>query len=150
MESCRHTMYADAIWNLILYIWPLLALLLSSFVYCSQWLVNYSISGDIIPCMFLLTGVSFRTNGWNKLPWTSIIFDLHIKFWVLRKSVPGLTLNVRGPSYFGLTRSISWLLMPCVLTSPGHQQPWYWLCGINTSWSYLGKDFKYMYHINVR
>ena len=35
-----------------------------------------------------------------------------------------LTLNVRGPSYLGLTRSISWLLMPWLLTSPGHQQPW--------------------------
>ena len=41
-----------------------------------------------------------------------------------------LTLNVRGPSYLGLTRSISWLLMPWLLTSPGHQQPWYWLCRI--------------------
>ena len=43
-----------------------------------------------------------------------------------------LTLNVRGPIYLGLTRSISWLL-----TSPGHQQPWYWLCRICRSWSYL-------------
>ena len=41
-----------------------------------------------------------------------------------------LTLNVRGPSYLGLTRSISWMLMPWLLTSPGHQQPWYWLCRI--------------------
>ena len=32
-----------------------------------------------------------------------------------------LTLNVRGPSYLGLTRSISRLLMPWLLTSPGHQ-----------------------------
>ena len=60
-----------------------------------------------------------------------------------------LTLNVRGPSYLGLTRSISWLLMPWLLTSPGHQQPWYWLCRICTSWSYWRKDFKYMCHINV-
>ena len=35
----------------------------------------------------------------------------------------GLALNVPGPSYLGLTRSISWLLMPWLLTSPGHQQP---------------------------
>ena len=28
------------------------------------------------------------------------------------------------------TRSISWLLMPWLLTSPGHQQPWYWLCRV--------------------
>ena len=38
-----------------------------------------------------------------------------------------LTLKVRGPSYLGFTRSISWLLMPWLLTLPGHQQPWYWL-----------------------
>ena len=34
-----------------------------------------------------------------------------------------LALNVRGPSYPGLTRSISWLLMPWLLVSPGHHQP---------------------------
>ena len=60
-----------------------------------------------------------------------------------------LTLNVRGPSYLGLTRSISWLLMPWLLTAPGHQQPWYWLCRLCMSWSYLRKDFKYLCHINV-
>ena len=36
-----------------------------------------------------------------------------------------LTLNVRVPSYLGLTRSISWLLMPWLLMSRAHQQPWY-------------------------
>ena len=60
-----------------------------------------------------------------------------------------LTLDVRGPSYLGLTRSISWLLMPWLLPSPEHQQPWYWLCRICKSWSYLIKDFKYLCHINV-
>ena len=60
-----------------------------------------------------------------------------------------LTLNVRGPSYLGLTRSISWLLMPWLLTSPGHQQPWYWLCIIGRFVSYLRKDFNYLRRINV-
>ena len=60
-----------------------------------------------------------------------------------------LTLNVRRPSYLGLTRSISWLLMPWLLTSLGHQQLWYWLYRICRSFSYLRKDFKYPYHINV-
>ena len=60
-----------------------------------------------------------------------------------------LTLSMRGPSYLGLTRSISWLLMPWVLMSPGHQQPWYWLYRICTSFSYLRKDFKYLCQINV-
>ena len=60
-----------------------------------------------------------------------------------------LTLNVRGPGFLGLTRSISWLLMPWLLTSPGHQQPWYWLCKICRCWSYLKKVFKYLCQINV-
>ena len=50
-----------------------------------------------------------------------------------------LTLNLWGPSYLGLTRSLSWLLMPWLLTSPGHQQPWYWLCRIGKSLSYCGR-----------
>ena len=60
-----------------------------------------------------------------------------------------LTLNLRGPSYFGLTRSISWLLMPWLLTSPGHQQPWYWLHRICRSFAYLRKGFKYLCYMNV-
>ena len=51
-----------------------------------------------------------------------------------------LTLNMRGPSYLGLTR---------LLTSPGHQQLWYWLCRIGRLLSYLGKDFNYLRRINV-
>ena len=54
-----------------------------------------------------------------------------------------------GPSYLGLTRSISWLLMPWLLTLPGHQQSWYWLYRICRSFSCLRKDFKYLCHINV-
>ena len=56
------------------------------------------------------------------------------------------TLNVRGPSYIGLTKSISLLPMPWLLTSPGHQQPWYWLYRICRSFSYLRK---YLCQINV-
>ena len=33
--------------------------------------------------------------------------------------------------YCGQTWSISWLLMPWLLVSPGHQQQWYWLCKIH-------------------
>ena len=59
-----------------------------------------------------------------------------------------LTLNVRKPSYLGLTTSIAWLLMSWILASPGCQQPWYWLHRICRSFSYLRKDFKYRCHIN--
>ena len=68
--------------------------------------------------------------------------------WWLNAIFP-LTLKVRGPSYLGLTRSISWLLMPWLLTSPGHQQPWYWLCRIGRFLSYLRKDFNYLRCINM-
>ena len=55
-----------------------------------------------------------------------------------------LTLNVQGPSKLGLTRSISWLLMPWLLASPGHRQPWYWLCRIGRSLSYSRRNFNYL------
>ena len=63
--------------------------------------------------------------------------------------LPQQIYDVRGPSYLGLTRSISWLLMPWLLTLPGYQQPWYWLCRIGRFLSYLRKDFNYLCHINV-
>ena len=73
--------------------------------------------------------------------------------WPLNLCCPLLNVNPwhagGGPSYLGLTRSISWLLMSWLLTLPGHQQPWYWLCRIYRPWSYLRKDFKCMCHIIV-
>ena len=53
------------------------------------------------------------------------------------------------PSYLALTRSISWLLMPWLLASPGHQQPWYQLCKITKSWSYTRKNFNYLWHVRM-
>ena len=61
----------------------------------------------------------------------------------------GLTLNVQEPSYLGFISSIPWLLMPWLLASPGHQQPWYWLYRIVRSLSYLRKDFNFLYHVIV-
>ena len=60
-----------------------------------------------------------------------------------------LTLHVLEPSYLGLTRLISWLLMPWRRKEPGHQQSWYWLCRISRFLSYLRKDFNYLRHINL-
>ena len=39
--------------------------------------------------------------------------------------------------------------MPWLLASPGHQQPWYWLCKIGKSWSYTKKDFNSLWHVSV-
>ena len=38
-----------------------------------------------------------------------------------------LTILVLKLEYFGWTRLLQWQLMPWLLASPGHQQPWYWL-----------------------
>ena len=54
-----------------------------------------------------------------------------------------------GHSYLGLTRSVSWLLMPWLLMSPGNQQQWYWLCELDRSLSYMGKDFDSLCHVRV-
>ena len=42
-----------------------------------------------------------------------------------------LALLITKPKYSRLTASRPWLLLPWLLVSPGHQQPWYWLCRIN-------------------
>ena len=34
--------------------------------------------------------------------------------------------------------------MPWLLASPGHQHPWYWLCRICKSLSFMRKDFNYL------
>ena len=41
----------------------------------------------------------------------------------------------------------SWLLMPWLLVSPGHQQPWYWLCDVGRSLSYSRKDFNCLHRL---
>ena len=82
-----------------------------------------------------------------------IIYPHHLILMSILRSLPDqwtlLTLSVWGPSHIGLIWSISWLLMPWLLLSPGHQQPWYCLCGIAQSWSFMRNDFNYLGHVNV-
>ena len=59
------------------------------------------------------------------------------------------TLSMQGLSYTGLIRSLSWLLMPWLFASPGHQQPWYWLCKLGRSLFYMRNDFDYLCHVSV-
>ena len=61
-------------------------------------------------------------------------------FWYLRFTIICIHTSKYSPSwlclvmlkleYCGQTWSISWLLMPWLPVSPGHQQQWYWLCKI--------------------
>ena len=61
-----------------------------------------------------------------------------------------LTLNKRGPNYSSSTVSISWLLMPKLLASPGYQHPWYWLCRIGKFLSYSRTDLNYLRLAHVK
>ena len=58
------------------------------------------------------------------------------------------TLNVQELNYSGLTRTISWLLMPwffCHQVISTHDIE----CKIGRSLSHMGKDFKYLCHVSV-
>ena len=84
------------------------------------------------PQLFRLTRV-FRSKRLNAI-WPLTVMWIQNEYRNMPLSQPTvmisqvITLNVRGPSFLGLTMSISRLLMPWLLTSPGHQQPWYQLC----------------------
>ena len=39
-----------------------------------------------------------------------------------------LTLAMQGLNHRRQAKSVSWLLMPCLIASPGHQQLWVWTC----------------------
>ena len=49
--------------------------------------------------------------------------------------------------YSRKTRSIPWLLMPWLLGSPSHQQPWHWIFRTNGSWTSTKKDFNKLNHL---
>ena len=53
-----------------------------------------------------------------------------------------LTHLLLKPEYLGPTKSIPWWLMPWLLASPGHQQPWHWLCRTNESYLLQGPGFQ--------
>ena len=57
-----------------------------------------------------------------------------------------LTLVVLGLEYSGRTRSMRWLLMPWLLSSPGHYQPPY---SLYRSLLSMGNNFNYLRHLNV-
>ena len=89
--------------------------------------------------------------------WIEIHFSLtkmHLKissgkWWPFCLSLIVLTLNVRGPSYLRLTRSISWLLMPWLLTLQDISSHDIDYIEIFRSFSYSRKCFKYLCQINV-
>ena len=125
----------------------------------SWWSILYEVSvgsdNDIIKSRGWVIGVSILQLFWNLaevsatlLPCRLLNCQSGIKLFNTQSYGFDTLwhLNVGGPSYLGLTRPIWWLLMNWLLASPGHQQPWYWLCRM----SYLRMDFNYLCHISVK
>ena len=74
-------------------------------------------------------GVEFSFESTERRSWTGKnVFDWPQR--TLIRQVPWMTKALLSTSTWHRsdTGSISWLLMPWLLTSSGHQQPWYWLC----------------------
>ena len=101
---------------------------------------SYKISFDCVPkgsidnksALINGLGNGLGSNIETEMPsfWGNLHHRLHRKL-----------INVQGPRYLGLTRSVSRLLMPWLLESPKHQHPWYWPCRIGKFLSYMKKDF---------
>ena len=133
-----------------------LNLLLLSYNYClrywphSGWPIVRYISHVETMCCKLMLGRIFMNSTYSMHTLYMWNWPCDMRHhWVHGYPLPVLTLNVQGPSYLGLTRSISWLLMTWLRASPGHQQPWYWLCRIGRSLSCLRKYFNFLCHTNV-
>ena len=60
--------------------------------------------------------------------------------WCIYAALEGdeLTPLVLKPKFSRIIRPIPWLMMPWLLVSPGHHQPWYWLYMVDGSLSLDG------------
>ena len=102
-------------------------------------------------CWFIVNWTLRNKLQWNFIKIQNFSFrKMHLKISSvkLRPFCSGRD-ELRGPSQLGLTRSISWLLMPLLLESPGHQQPSYRLCRIGRSLSYSRRNFNYLCLVSV-
>ena len=140
--------------------WPPIKLFLFDYVFKRPMITTpllliyeYMAIMCLLLCMTSLNNIISYSVMIKVLSYSWLVFRLRYAListqWLVTLVPCVLTLSVRGPSYYGLVRTISWLLMPWLLTSPGHQQLWYWLCRICRSWYYLRKDFKYMCLIDM-
>ena len=99
-------------------------------------------------CQSLLSGKVICIAGIviNNSISNTIVFEIP---WFTTKPVISF-LMVLKLEFARITRSIPWLLMPWLLTSPDHLQPWYCLsCKMNSSLFSMRKNFKYLCHLSV-
>ena len=106
-------------------------------VFISKWL-NVIVSDSFLPnwcvkCIVADSCVEYWQTGPSQPQWPSTPFKVATSLGVAESlCLKGLTRLVLK---LGKTRSKPWLLMPWFLVSPGHQQPWCWICRINGSLS---------------
>ena len=82
-------------------------------------LIFHCLKAGFVPCpRYRLMVPDFTTRDYGYYRWDPL--------WPSFSHNPS-PAGTETASYLCLTRSISWLLMPWLLSSPGHQQPWYWL-----------------------
>ena len=122
--------------------------------------------------LYNIKAIKYAYNSSSDRPWelwkmyinhTSLVsqFGQFVKgtFSILQSMIPcwinrvgdrwNLTLKVLGPSYPGLTRSISRLLMTSLLASPRHQRPCFWLYKLCRPLSYTRKDLNSLCYVSV-
>ena len=78
-----------------------------------------------------------RNEGENGLIQSHILFTLGIIYFIW-----SISLMLLITAYSGITRSMSWLLMPWLLVLSGHQQPWYWINTMQACLATLRNDLK--------
>ena len=84
---------------------------------------------------------------------TCALFDflqIYTKIYIKVIVITWWALSLRATKFLAWwTRSIPWLLMTWLLTSPGHQQPWYWLCKIHKLLVFRRNNFNNLHHFTV-
>ena len=85
--------------------------------------------------------LKFGTWGQSMASGTRTNFQLEI----LTKISISAIHNFRENFSWNVSETLPWFF-----ASPGHQQPWYWLCRICRPLSYLRKYSNYLCHINVK
>ena len=111
---------------------------LDSTTCASGWLISAVCSNTSINVQrtsVMRDNVKHSLMSYTRLAYTKLCFSLLFTNMML-------TLCVQAIEYYMHTRSISCLLMMTwLLTSPGHQQSWYWLYNISRLFSTLKVNF---------
>ena len=101
----------------------------------SFWYVINAIDNTIAKwhCLYLSLVWRYLVHAYHL---NKLIFEIYVE-------------SMWGSSDLDLIGSLSWLLMPWLLASPGYQQPWYWLCEIGRSWSFRRKNSNCLCQVHV-